>query len=278
MEPALSRGTLDRRSADRGDDAFLDAAWAVGQLLELTPDGRAPVRMGSLALREASGPRPPDALYLGRDGQGDVFARVVGDLPARSANLREVGSELDDRDAGILTHAVALAHWHESHGHCPRCGAATVVTHGGSQRDCPIDGTHHFPRTDPAVIMLVHDSGDTQCLLGRQASWPAGRYSCLAGFVEPGESAERAVVREVAEETGVACHTVTYASSQPWPFPASLMLGFYAVADPSGPVTAADGELEHARWFDRDEVARGAVLLPPPVSIAFQLIHSWAQA
>lgn len=275
--PALSRGTLDRHSAERADEHWLDTVWSGARLLPLTADGQAPIRMGGLALIEATGVRPADVLYLGEDTSGHVFARVVPAVEGRAADLRQVGADLDDRDAGILTHAVALANWHATHTHCPRCGAPTVPSHGGSQRDCPADGSHHFPRTDPAVIMLVHDPAGQRCLLGRQESWPPGRYSCLAGFVEPGESAEQAVIREVREETGVTCADVRAITSQPWPFPASLMLGFRAVADPDAPVVATDGELADARWFERTDVARGDVLLPPPVSIAYQLIHGWAE-
>ncbi len=273
--PALSRGTLDRHAPERADEAWLDAAWAGAQLLVVGPDSTVAVRYGSLAFDAASGPRPPEALYLGADGLGHVFA-VVGEPAGRRADLRQVGADLDDRDAGMLAHAVGLANWHATHTHCPRCGTPTTVTHGGSQRDCPADGSHHFPRTDPAVIMLIHDAAQERCLLGRQASWPAGRFSCLAGFVEPGESAEQAVVRETLEETGVVCHDVRYGSSQPWPFPASLMLGYYAVADPSAPVAPTDGELEDAQWFARSAIAAGDVLLPPPVSVAYRLIMDWA--
>jgi NAD+ diphosphatase len=274
--PALSRGTLDRHGPERSDEAWLDAAWAGAQLLVLGEGNVTAVRYGSIAYAGATGPRPADALYLGGDAGGHVFA-VHGEPGGRTADLRAVGADLDDRDAGALAHAAGLANWHRTHTHCPRCGAETTVSHGGAQRDCPNDGSHHFPRTDPAVIMLVHDAAEQRCLLGRQASWPPGRYSCLAGFVEPGESAEQAVVREVREESGVRCHTVRYGSSQPWPFPASLMLGYYAVADPSAPVTPTDGELEDAQWFARSAVLDGSVLLPPPVSVAYQLIMQWAR-
>jgi NAD+ diphosphatase len=141
-------------------------------------------------------------------------------------------------------------------------------------RRCPEDGSEHFPRTDPAMIVLVTDGGD-RALLGRQAVWPAGRYSTLAGFVEPGESAEQAVVREVKEETGVDVREVRYSSSQPWPFPASLMLGFTATCDPGAVPEPQDGELEDARWFTRDELRDGSAMLPTPVSIAYKLITDW---
>jgi len=153
---------------------------------------------------------------------------------------------------------------------------------GGSARRCPADASLHFPRTDPAMIVLVHDGGD-RCVLGRQAVWPAGRFSTLAGFVEPGESAEQSVVREVAEETGLVVDTVEYVASQPWPFPASLMLGFRARCDPDAVPHPVDGELEEARWFTRDQVRAAAtwgageqeLQLPSAVSIARLLLDGW---
>ncbi len=171
---------------------------------------------------------------------------------------------MSDRDAGLLVHAVALEEWHRYHLRCPRCGAPTVVAAGGHLRRCPADGSEHYPRTDPAVIMLVRDDDD-RCLLGRQASWPTGRFSTLAGFVEPGESLEQAVAREVAEEVGVAVTEVRYVGSQPWPFPSSLMLGFMARA--ADREIAVDGvEIEQARWFSRADVvaacADGSLIFP----------------
>jgi NAD+ diphosphatase len=147
---------------------------------------------------------------------------------------------------------------------------------GGSVRRCTADGSEHFPRTDPAVIMLVHDGAD-RCVLGRQPSWPAGRFSTLAGFVEPGEAAELAVVREVQEEVGITVTDVAFRASQPWPFPSSLMLGFWARA--TDDVITLDGsELAEARWLTRDQLRREDVLLPPPVSIAWRLITDWLDA
>lgn len=280
LRSALSRGTLDRHTHDRADEAFLDAAWEQAQLLVLTPDGRAPVAMGGLRLTvPESAQRPADAFYLGEDGLGHVFAVVSDAEPsgrARLADLRELGAKLDDRDAGMFVHAQALANWHRTHTHCPRCGAETQPRRGGAERVCPADGSQHFPRVDPAMIVIVTDPAGERALLGRQAVWPPGRYSTLAGFVEPGESAEQAVVREVQEETGVLVREVHYVDSQPWPFPQSLMLGFHAVADPDGPVTIPDGELDDARWFTRAEVLDGR-MLPGPVSIAYRLIMGWAR-
>jgi NAD+ diphosphatase len=184
---------------------------------------------------------------------------------------------LSDRDAGLLVHAVGLTNWHASHPRCPRCGTPTEVVQGGAVRRCPEDGSEHFPRTDPAVIVLVHDGAD-RALLGRQASWPQGRYSTLAGFVEPGESAEQAVVREVQEESGVRVREVTYRASQPWPFPSSLMLGFRALADGDVEPVARDGELEDVRWFTREEFRDRFTGGPPQVSIAYTLISDWVAA
>ncbi|MDT7545980.1 MAG: diphosphatase [Actinomycetota bacterium] len=278
--PALSRGTVDRDSALREDDAALDKAWSDAKVL-VVDDGRALVIDDgpSLVLIDAADAPDGDRLYLGRDGSTSYFA-VAAPLPrklgARPQGLREVGALLDDRDAGLLVHAVGLANWHATHTHCPRCGAPTASTKGGSVRRCSADGTEHFPRTDPAVIMLVTDGGD-RCVLGRQPIWPAGRYSTLAGFVEPGESAEQAVVREVFEETGLRVRDVTCRGTQPWPFPASLMLGYRAVCDADAQPHPRDGELEDARWFSKDELRSGTALLPTPVSIAWHLITDWLE-
>ena len=196
----------------------------------------------------------------------------------RSADLREAAALLNDRDAGLFTHAVALANWHATHTHCPRCGTPTVTVAAGHAQRCPADGSEHFPRIDPAVIMLVTDPDD-RCLLARNRRWPERRVSILAGFVEPGESAEQAVAREVGEETGITVDQVRYVGSQPWPMPQSLMLGFRASAAGDLELRVDDDEIAEAHWFSRDEL-RGAlasreILLPPPVSIAHRLIESW---
>ncbi|MCW2544127.1 MAG: diphosphatase [Frankiales bacterium] len=274
-QPALSRATVDRDAASRDGD--LESAWANALVLVLDEQGRALVDGTDLVLVRHEEAPAGDRLYLGSLDAQPFFA-VRGTPPRRLGaqlkNLRDIGAVLSDRDAGLMVHAVALANWHASHPRCPRCGAATTAAKGGAIRRCELDGSEHFPRTDPAMIVLVTDGAD-RCLLGRQAIWPAGRYSTLAGFVEPGESAEQAVVREVLEETAVAVTDVTYQGSQPWPFPSSLMLGFTARCAPDAVPVAQDGELEDVRWFTKDELRDGSAMLPTPVSIAYRLITDW---
>ncbi|WP_246450961.1 NAD(+) diphosphatase [Allostreptomyces psammosilenae] len=307
--PTLSRSALDRAAERRLDEAWLSAAWshpttrvlviAHGRALVLDEDPPEPAA-GEEGAEEAERRAPRTRLvlvsafdapvegeryFLGVDPDGAAyFALAVEKLPgqwdaeARGAGLREVGALLDDRDTGLLVHAVALETWHRRHGFCPACGKATVAVAAGHVRRCTGCGTEHYPRTDPAVIMLVRD-GEDRCLLGRQQHWPPGRWSILAGFVEPGESAEQAVVREVREEVGVAVTGVSYVASQPWPFPASLMLGYLATADDPRIDLGGDDEIEEARWFTREElraaVASGELLLPASVSIARSLIDLW---
>lgn len=284
--PALSRATVDRDAATRDDAAALEEAWRSARVL-VVDQGQALVAEDDrprLVLLDAAEAPQGERIYLGRDDDGPVFAVAAPlgrKLGARPLGLREVGALLDDRDAGLLVHAVGLTNWHATHPCCSRCGAPTQVVRGGSVRRCPNDGSDHFPRTDPAMIVLVHDGGD-RCVLGRQSVWPAGRFSTLAGFVEPGESAEQAVVREVAEETGLAVRDVSYVASQPWPFPSSLMLGFRARCDGDAEPRVIDGELEEVRWFSRDELrdastwgAGRGLQLPGSVSIAALLIQGW---
>jgi NAD+ diphosphatase len=192
--------------------------------------------------------------------------------------LREAGVELPHAEAGLAAYVTALLNWHRRHRFCANCGAATIVVEGGYSRHCPQCATHHFPRTDPVVIMTVEHDG--RLLLGRRAGWPAGRLSVLAGFISPGESAEEAVIREVQEESGIVTRDATFVTSQPWPFPASLMLGFHAESD-GGIPQATDGELEEVHWLDVEDVRRatqgdnGPFQLPGSVSIARFLIERW---
>ncbi|HEX6459454.1 MAG TPA: NAD(+) diphosphatase [Thermoleophilaceae bacterium] len=226
-------------------------------------------------------PAGGEPVLLGLDAHGAVFAvDAEGVEPpdgAQLMGLRDVGALFSPEDAGLLAYATAMVNWHRRHPHCAVCGALTHMEEAGFLRRCPNCGAEHHPRTDPVVIMLVHD-GD-RALLGRQPTWPAGRYSALAGFVEPGESLEEAVAREVLEETSVQVEDVRYRSSQPWPFPASLMLGFHA-RYAGGDAAVGDGELDDVRWFERSELeatARGETdfHLPPPLAIARRLIDEW---
>jgi NAD+ diphosphatase len=196
-------------------------------------------------------------------------------------DLRRVAALLDRWDGTLLAYAKAMTYWHRRHRFCGDCGSPTLSTEGGHLRVCtnPQCGQHHFPRIDPAIIVLV--TFGERCLLGRQRVWPAGRYSIIAGFVEPGETLEAAVAREVCEETGIAVEQVRYRASQPWPFPSSLMLGFSAQAA-SPEIRLTDGELEDARWLSREEIAtelrRRTLRLPPEVSISYRLIEGWFDA
>lgn len=300
---ALARGEVDRATVRRGDAGWVAAAWADQDSRVLVlHDGKASLRLPGEQAELVFVPpaQAPEGLrfVLGVDSSGTAYFGVAaagrssqradggerspagpGMMPQpRLAGLREAGPLLGDRDAGLFTHAVALANWHESHTHCPRCGAVTQPLPAGHARRCPADGSEHFPRIDPAVIMLVTDADD-RCLLARNARWPQRRVSILAGFVEPGESAEQAVVREVGEETGIVVGRVRFVASQPWPMPQSLMLGFWARAEGCQEIRVDDEEIAEARWFSRDDLraamAAGDVLLPPPVSIAHRIIESW---
>jgi len=218
----------------------------------------------------AASSRPP-AVSSGGDGEPEPLPGL------RWAHLRDVGATLSARDAGLATMAVALDAWHSRHPRCPRCGEPTVPGQGGWVRICRADGSEHYPRTDPAIIVAVVDDDD-RLLLGHNAAWPEGRYSTLAGFVEAGESAEHAVRREVAEETGVVVDAVEYRGSQPWPFPASLMLAYRGHAATTE--LRVDGvEVTEARWLTRDELAAavraGGLLLPMGSSVAHALISDW---
>jgi NAD+ diphosphatase len=292
-ELALSRATVDRAVERRADAEWVEQAWGKPETRVLVvSDSRALVREagGHYELAFLSPRDAPDGtrFLLGVDSDGVAYFGVSGDLaapaeehPARelqALQLRQVGANLSARDAGLLTHAVALANWHDTHTHCPRCGTSTVPHPAGHLTTCPVDGTEHFPRLDPAVIMLVIDPED-RLLLARNASWPTGRMSVLAGFVEPGESCEHAVAREVFEEASIRVTQVEYLGSQPWPMPRSLMLGFRAVAAGGQVITVDEEEIGEARWFTRAELLAaleaGEVGVAPTSSIARRLIEYW---
>ena len=278
---SLARAVVDRAALHRLDEDWLRQAWASpAARIVRVHDGRVAVEGDPPRLRLDVRPEVPEGqrFFLGTDDGVPYFAAVVdaGD-DTSFQGLRAVGAVLDARDAGLVVHAVSLANWHATHTHCPRCGAPTTSRCAGHVRRCDADGSEHYPRTDPAVIMSVIDADD-RLLLGRQSTWAQGRFSTLAGFVEPGESLEAAVRREVHEEVGVTIGEVRYLGSQPWPFPSSLMLGFRAEAEDTV-VTRHDGEIAEARWFTResllDAIGTGELQVAPTISIARRLIEHW---
>ncbi|TFD82766.1 NAD(+) diphosphatase [Cryobacterium fucosi] len=301
----LSRHAVDRDHETRSRPGLFDELWADAgtRVLALW---RGSVLLAPHVAGTADAPRilllepltVPEAtvrVYLGRSLAEDaaepvgtrLVAAVLGDEAALSlepdpeawAPLRTVATTLSDRDAGLFTEALGLANWHLSHTHCPRCGAETTVETAGWNRLCPVDGGQVFPRTDPAVIVLVTDSDD-RILLGSNALWENNRYSLLAGFVEPGESLEAAVIREMFEESGLRVTDPVYLGSQPWPFPASIMFGFTVrLADGQSPTALLpDGEeILDLRWFSRDELraSEASIILPGRSSIARAIIEAW---
>jgi NAD+ diphosphatase len=291
---------LDRMSERRGDLGFVAgleadpraAAYAmVGELIVLkaSPSGLDP--LFALAEARALGGTEETVLLgvadgVGRFGVGisPIYAgalKLRTDLRLNDLRSIAVQGQASPTDLAAMAQAKALLLWHARHRFCSTCGAATKVVEAGWRRDCPNCQALHFPRTDPVVIMLATDN--ERCLLGRQSRFPRGMWSCLAGFVEPGESIEEAARRELREEAGIICGPVKYFASQPWPFPMSLMIGCHALAVSSA-ITVEKDELEDARWFDREEVA--AMLLgqhplgliaPPPVAIAYHIIRAFIE-
>ena len=299
-ELPLSRASLDRAAHRRLEPDLVPKLLAdpatrvvviVAESMEILPDG-------SLAIRP---PVPDDrnrlAFFLGEgevdaeNGAGTAagsatervaYLAVVGDPTVAAGHgdwqtLRNAGPDLTGRDAGIFTTTQALANWHAAHQFCPRCGAATEPEQAGWIRRCTRDGSEHYPRTDPAVIVAVVDDDD-RLLLGRNAQWPEGRFSVLAGFVEPGESFEAAVAREVEEEVGILVSDVTFLGNQPWPFPSSAMVGYRARATTTT-LNPDRLEIAEARWFTRDEyrnaLQNNDIRTPSGISIAQRLIEHW---
>jgi NAD+ diphosphatase len=275
---AFSGAALDRASAERRRPEWLAARRADPRARSLLMSERGIWLDGSRLLLRA----PTDeAVFLGVTGDTPFFADDVrGAEPneGQPAGLREAATELPAEEAALAAYAGSLLAWHRRHHFCANCGQPTETGDAGHERHCPACDAHHFPRTDPVVIVRVTDDQD-RLLLGRQGRWPEGRFSLLAGFVEPGETLEEAVRREVAEESGVELGEVSYIASQPWPFPSSLMLGFSALAVGGDPAPG-DDELAEVRWFEREEVERaargeGELALSPPYSIARRLIDAW---
>jgi NAD+ diphosphatase len=300
LTPTLSRGTADR-SEDRRHPEHVATGWPKAKLLVIGPEGRVSadtdgnvVRLNWLPAADLAAEPPADAVLLGNVEGIDHWV-VPGDVPAQPADqpdrwgrtgggLRQWGAQLDDTEAGLLTTATAVTTWHRLAPYCPRCGELNSPSGAGWSRICA-NGHQEFPRTDPAVIVLVHDGAD-RMVLARQPIWPEHRFSVLAGFTEAGESLESTVVREVWEEVGLRVGDVRYLGSQPWPFPRSLMVGFAARAEPGAELHPRKGEIEAAIWVSRQEIvdllddesgARSDLMLPTTVSIARQLIERWAR-
>lgn len=301
--PTLSRGRVSLSTEHELTSERIAGAWPAARVLRVRQDTVAvdaadPERPDWSAVPT---PEPPDdAILLGAVDGIDHFAVPAPDLQD-GRSLRELGSLVGDADAGLLTTAVALIGWHARARFCPICGEHSAAAPGGWSRRCANDH-QEFPRTDPAVIVLIHD-GDDRMVLARQPIWAPGRYSVLAGFVEAGESLENTVRREMAEEVGAEVDQIRYLGSQPWPFPKSLMIAFAARADPDRPLRPQDGEIEDARWVSRSEVRSilrtsgwGAgpevppsagddgtitssdIDLPSSISIARRMIEGWAAA
>ncbi|EZP56083.1 MULTISPECIES: NAD(+) diphosphatase [Sphingomonas] len=287
MTPGFTGGTLDRADALRHDAEALAAKLADARVLAL--DGLMPAVAadGQLAwIARDAVPADAELVLLGLDAQGRAHAAVLpaageeGTAPAmRSPALMAVLAALQPGEAATYATARSLLDWHARHRFCARCGATTHAFRAGWGRLCDACGTEHFPRVDPVVIMIAEHDG--RALLGRGKGWPEGRYSALAGFLEPGESIEEAVAREIGEEAGVRVGQVRYVASQPWPFPSSLMIACVGVAEDDA-ITLDTNELEDAMWVPREMVRAvlageaGPFLPPPPYAIAHTLLTVWA--
>ncbi|GAB2866705.1 NAD(+) diphosphatase [Lentzea nigeriaca] len=306
--PALSRFTIDRSEPLRGDSERIAALWPKARMIVVDTRGRTLVAergtrvvdrpavefgeqppLGSVLLGEQDGVAYFAVLMPAEEGEQVPVGRswVAPELTDEPQwlDLRQAGATLDDMSAGLFTTAAALFQWHRLGKFCAKCGSPTGLEKSGWVSVCSGCGREEYPRTDAAVICLVHDGAD-QVLLARGPGWPEGRFSVLAGFVESGESLEACVAREILEEVGVTVRDIRYLGSQPWPFPRSLMIGFEAVADPSEPLVPADGEIAEARWVSRADV-RMAIEEPGSVpglglaggaSIAFRMLQSWSGA
>ena len=298
----LSLAEVDRAAHLRLDDKYLKTAWQTAQVLQFKDEKFLSIdnQVSFVEGRQLGEYQSQSDYFLGVDYVKNAMqnsaeakeilthyfvrnysseAQAGKDLPVEDLRtLREIGAFLSPRDIGLSVHAQGLANWHKKHPRCSQCGAATSVISGGSVRRCLIDESEHYPRTDSAIIVLVKEDQD-RVLLGRQKVWPKNRFSTFAGFVEPGESFEHCVVREVAEEAGVKLNKINYLGSQPWPFPSSLMIAFEAVTDNPKDARPDGDEIEEIRWFTRAEMKQAIIdatlILPLDISVARQMINGW---
>lgn len=294
---------LDRLSEKRGNAEWLASLFErrdtrfmlfADDKAILATEGAHMTAVHPMSAADALGMNRSTMILLGFDGADETIpwmaAEVVADVEAIAASgayeivdVRSVAMRgaVPPHELGAIAQSRALLNWHGSHGFCSRCGAKSIMASAGYRRDCPACGAQHFPRTDPVAIMLVTDG--ERCLLGRQPRFPAGMYSCLAGFIEPGETIEDAVRREIREEAGIRVGPVTYLASQPWPFPASLMIGCRGEALTTD-IVREEEELEDCRWFSLDEARAmlagthpDGLLAPNPIAIAHHLLKAFVE-
>ena len=278
----LAAAEVDRAAHLRSDEAYIESAWPNALVLQFSSEKFAS-QSNQLAFVKGASLGEYDSqsdYFLGVKDSENFFLRHLTDetLTSEFKSLRAIGSFLSPRDIGLAVHAQGLANWHSKHPRCSLCGGLTVVVLAGAVRRCPADQSEHYPRTDGAIIVLVKDDRD-QILLGRQKVWPKHRFSTFAGFVEPGESFEHCLIREIREEAGVELTKINYLGSQPWPFPASLMIAFEAITNTPELAPADGDEIEEIRWFSREEMKSAildkSLILPLEISVARQMINAW---
>ena len=252
--------------------------WAGSKVLQIW-QGQLLTQSGQLKLRSATDfDQTIEKLYIGEINGTHYFAINAEIAEGAGNTLREIVLDLEEDLLEVAVTALALVNWHETHTHCPRCGNPTKIISNGWVRECQSDGTHHFPRTDPAIIVAVQDRNGRICL-GRQAVWPENRYSNFAGFVEPGESLEQTVIREVAEESNLVVSDIKYLKSQPWPFPNSIMLAFEAFTDSPDKAKPDGAEIVDLKWFSKQElldaIKSGSLNIPPKTTVSGKMIEAW---